>query len=195
MKQAGKTVFRPGGLRAHQPLRHWVMNSTDDDLLTLSPFRDTIPKSYHSTILLEAILTHQPDDQKDKILQSLHTNQILLHDVAIRCAASDIQIIMQQDMTEALGTGFYAFTVEEWKLFVERNGYRVINCQQGPLANMSLRRLREEEGWCRTFRIVWNLITHPAWRQRVKTARITMKRYHESLGYILLQAVRDASLQ
>ncbi|GAX20243.1 hypothetical protein FisN_15Lh276 [Fistulifera solaris] len=183
MKQAGKTVFRPGGQRAHEALHRWVRA---DELVTFSPSNDTMPKTFHSTILLEAILTHQPN--KDEIIQSLNTNQILLHDVVVLTPSDTM---MQHDLTEALGIGFYALTTEEWKLLVERNGYHVVHCQQGSLANPNFQRLVQEEGWRRTFRIVWNLLLHPAWRQRVKTAQSTMKRYHESLGYILLYAVKN----
>ncbi|GAX12797.1 hypothetical protein FisN_15Hh276 [Fistulifera solaris] len=182
MKQAGKTVFRPGGRPAQEALLRWVRA---DELVTLSPSNDTVPKTFHTTMLLEAILTHQHN--KDEILQSLHTNQLLLHDVVVLTTCDT----MLSDLTEALGIGFYALTAEEWKSLLERNGYHVVHCQQGPLANPNLRRLVQEEGWRKTIRIVGNLLLHPAWRQRVKTAQRTMKRYHASLGYIVLHAVKD----
>lgn len=201
LQQAGSTVFRPGGTAATHQLRHWA---DTDDILEISPSTPTtdqedlppqLPEtSFHAAILVEAILTHQPNEKKEKILQSLssHTHQLLLHDVCLlHTADQNATAQMRQDMANALGTGFYALSVDEWKQLVQRNGYRVMECQQGHLQSMSPKILMQDEGWSRAFRIVWNIVTHKTWRERVKRARTTMASYNDSLGYILLRAAKE----
>lgn len=201
MKQAGKTVFRPGGTDATQQLLHWAgvqANNSTTMIQTISPYQNDsqhLPNSSSSILLLEATLTHQPDSMKIQILQSLNgTQQLLLHDVCLpNCTADSNTTIIEMirhDLTQALGTGFYALSVDEWKELVQQNGYQVMECQQGMLQSMSPKRLIQEEGWRRAVGIVWNLLTHPQWRERVKLARTTMTQYNDSLGYVILRAVQ-----
>ena len=196
LRQAGKTVFRPGGSAATKQLLGWV-DAKNTMIRVISPCHNNmndlqVPYCNTTVVLLEAILTHQPDSTKETILQSLSSEQLLLHDVCLLPNVdNDARMMIQQDMTHALGTGFYALSVEEWQQLVQRNGYRVVECQQGPLQqSMNPKRLIQEEGWRRALRIMWNLVTHPQWRERVRLARSAMSKYNENLGYMILRAVQ-----
>ena len=148
--------------------------------------------------MFEASLSQYPDSKKRQILNHLrqHTPQVLLHELGLRQDGSNA-VKTVREVGKALfpsvdgQRNFSPLTVDGWKQLLQECGYRITHEEKGPLLTLSPKTMLADEGPQGTARIAFNLATHSDLRKRVLATKAVLASHSDTLGYILVRAVRD----
>jgi predicted O-methyltransferase YrrM len=146
--------------------------------------------------IVEASLTHQPDAVKRKILRDLHkrAKQVLLHEICLRgdglTDESEKAKDVKSKVGRALTIGYHPLTIPGWKEVIEECGFEITHIEYGPLRVLNPKNLLQDEGSMGVARIVWNLATHKDLRDRMRETKAVINEYRDTLGYVIMRAVR-----
>jgi predicted O-methyltransferase YrrM len=146
--------------------------------------------------IVEASLTHQPDAVKRKIIRDLHkrAKQVLLHEMCLRgdglTDESEKAKDVKSKVGRALAIGCHPLTIPGWKEVLEECGFEITHIEYGPLRVLNPKNLLQDEGPVGVARIAWNLVTHKDLRDRVRETKAVINEYSDTLGYVIMRAVR-----
>ncbi len=145
-------------------------------------------------VLAEAILTMQSAPGKAKILRSIHNHlksggKFLSHELLARTRETEIH----QALAQVIRVNSTPLSETGWMSACATAGLKVQQHQTGPMALLELRQMSQDEGLGNTARILWNILTHPAIRNRVLEMHRVFDRYRRDLGYITLCAIAEPS--
>lgn len=145
---------------------------------------------HYDAAIVEASLTHFADSQKLGLIQELskHTDEILLHEVVLQTDDDPRQI--KQHVGEALAVGFHPMTLDGWKELLSKCGFEISELEHGSLRLLNPSSMFRDEGLTGIARIAWNLATQQDLRDRVVETKRVIDNHRDSLGYMILRAVR-----
>ena len=161
--------------------------------LDMRKIAESLKEDEHfAAVVVEASLSHQPNVMKEKILKDLqsHTDQLLFHEIGLFDATEEKADEVRKMVGSALAIGFYPLTVDAWEDLLDRNGYKITHLETGPIRVLNPKNMLQDEGPSGFAKIAWNLATHPDLRERVKETRSMVQAHSDSLGYIILRAVK-----
>lgn len=150
-------------------------------------------------VIFEASLSQYPDHAKRRILRELRqiSPQILLHELGLRHddqtqsqKQKKQQAIVSQVATALAIPDFSPMTMDGWKSLLEDCGYRITHQEKGPLLTLRPQIMLRDEGPSGVATIAYNLATHRDLRERVVRTKAVLASHSESLGYILVRAIR-----
>src|SRR5690606_4620860 len=79
-------------------------------------------------------------------------------------------------------------TRAEWIALLEAEGFAVDNVMTNPMLLLETGRIIDDEGFLRTLRIGWNILTHPKARKRIMEMRKVFRHYADSMSAIAIVA-------
>lgn len=143
----------------------------------------------------EAMLTMQADHRKAEIIREAH--RILrsgglygIHEIALTPdsmpEAAKKQI--QHELATTIKVNARPLTQAEWTTMLEAEGFTVESVMTNPMHLLETARIIDDEGFFRTLKITWNILTHPKARKRILEMRKVFRRYGDSMSAIAIVA-------
>ncbi|MEM0940514.1 MAG: class I SAM-dependent methyltransferase [Bacteroidota bacterium] len=143
----------------------------------------------------EAMLTMQADHRKSEIIQEAHRilkngGRYGIHELGLE--PNDLQeatkSTIQRELARVNKVNARPLTVQEWSELLTKEGFRIVHVDTNPMHLLKPKRIIDDEGFLRTVKIVFNILTHPKERKRILTMRRTFKKYQDHLNAVAIVA-------
>jgi len=154
-----------------------------------------LPADSASVVIGEAMLSMNPLEHKQRIVQEAHRvlrpgGCYAIHELAI--VPDNVRPEVKQDIEKALSTSIHIgarpLTPEEWRQLLEGAGFDVERVRLSPMNLLRPARLIADEGLWGALRFLGNAITDRDARRRVGMMRRTFHKYRSHLSAISLIA-------
>ncbi|MEM9833814.1 MAG: class I SAM-dependent methyltransferase [Bacteroidota bacterium] len=143
----------------------------------------------------EAMLTMQADHRKSAIIREAHRvlksgGRYGIHELGL--SPDDLgdatKATIQRELAQVIKVNARPLTVPEWSSLLEQEGFRIVKTATNPMHLLEPQRMVDDEGLLRTFKIAFNVITHPKERQRILAMRKTFRKYQSHLNAMAIVA-------
>ncbi|PIF00023.1 MAG: SAM-dependent methyltransferase [Maribacter sp.] len=160
--------------------------------------RSTLQNEYADKVYGEAMLTMNADHRKSEIIKEAH--RILkkdglygIHELCLMPneIAKDTKQEIQKELANAIKVNARPLTNNEWSSLLEAEGFTVLEVGNNPMHLLEKKRVLDDEGFFRTLKIVFNIMTHPKARQRIMAMRKVFRKYEEHLGAVMIIAKKN----
>ncbi len=98
---------------------------------------------------------------------------------------------IQRDLAQVIKVNARPLTVPEWSSLLEKEGFRINKTETNPMHLLEPQRMVDDEGLFRTFKIAFNVPTHPKERQRILAMRKTFRKYQQHLTAVAIVAEKQ----
>ena len=141
----------------------------------------------------EAMLTMHADHRKSEIIREAY--RILkpgglygIHELGLTPneLSADKKAEIQKELALSVKVNARPLTVEEWSELLEREGFSIVKVEINPMHLLEPKRMIDDEGFCRTLKIVFNILTNPDARRRILGMR---KVFRKNAGCEVKEAV------
>ncbi|MBX2932540.1 MAG: methyltransferase domain-containing protein [Chitinophagaceae bacterium] len=139
-------------------------------------------------VIGEAMLTMQPDHRKSDIIKEAF--RILkpggyygIHELGLIPDNIDATIKndVQQSLAKAIKVNARPLTKTEWCKLLEKEGFTIKEVKENAMSLLKLKRIIADEGILRTFKIYFNILTHPKAKRKISEMRNTFNKYEHNL--------------
>ncbi|MCO5276326.1 MAG: methyltransferase domain-containing protein [Flavobacteriales bacterium] len=143
----------------------------------------------------EAMLTMQADHRKAEIIREAY--RLLrpgglygIHEIALvpDNMPEEGKKQVQHDLAVTIKVNARPLTRAEWTAMLEAEGFAVETVMTNPMHLLETSRIIDDEGFWRTLKITWNILTHPKARKRILEMRRVFRRYEGSMKAIAIVA-------
>lgn len=154
----------------------------------------------YSRVYGEAMLTMQADSRKAEIIREAY--RILkpdglygIHELGLQPddmpekQKNDIQ----KELARAIRVNARPLTLREWSGILEQEGFHIIRTETSPMHLLEKKRVLADEGFFRTLKIIFNILTHPQERRRIVSMREAFRKNRDHLNAISIVAVKKIS--
>ena len=155
----------------------------------------TLNKSAYSKVYGEAMLTMQADKRKSAIIREAH--RILkkgglygIHELSLQHEniSEEKKADIQRQLAQLMNVNARPLTKSEWSELLENEGFKIIKIETTSMHLLEPKRLINDEGFFRTLRIIFNILTHPVERKRILHMRQIFREYQSHLNAICITA-------
>ena len=155
----------------------------------------TLPDDSVDKVYGEAMLTMQADHRKSEIVKEAY--RILkkgglygIHELGLtpNDIHKDSKAEVQRSLAEVIKVNARPLTENEWKDILEKEGFKVLKVFSNPMHLLQPKRVIDDEGFFRSLKIVFNIITHPGARKRILAMRKVFKSYKNEINAVALIA-------
>nr|WP_315030170.1 methyltransferase domain-containing protein [uncultured Chryseobacterium sp.] len=162
-------------------------NSTTQFLLG-NASHSTLPEQSIDKVYGEAMLSMHDDHRKSEIIQE--ASRILkpqgyyaIHEMALIPDHMDdnTKQKIQKELAVSIKVNARPLTISEWKIILEKEGFKVIKVETAPMHLLNLRRIIEDESFSGFLKIAGNILAQPKIRTRVMHMRKIFKKYEDNL--------------
>jgi len=152
-----------------------------------------LPDACMDKVYGEAMLTMQADHRKAEIMREAH--RILrpgglygIHEIALTpdAMSADTKKQIQHDLATTIKVNARPLTRAEWTAMLEAEGFTIESVMTNPMHLLETSRIIDDEGFLRTLKITWNILTHPKARRRILDMRKVFRRYGPSMQAIAM---------
>ena len=143
----------------------------------------------------EAMLTMHADHRKSEIIREAH--RILkpggiyaIHELGLTPddISSEKKSHIQQELAKAIKVNARPLTASEWTELLEQEGFLVKKIETNPMHLLEPKRMIDDEGFFRTLKIVFNILTNPSARKRILAMRKVFRTYQNHLNAVAIIA-------
>ena len=143
----------------------------------------------------EAMLTMQADHRKSEIIREAH--RILrsgglygIHELGLTPneLSEETKANIQRELAQVIRVNARPLTSDEWTNLLEKEGFKVKKVETNPMHLLEPKRIIDDEGFFRTLKIIFNVLTNSAARKRILTMRKTFQKYRQHLNAIAIVA-------
>lgn len=143
----------------------------------------------------EAMLTMQADHRKAEIIREAY--RILrpgglygIHEIALMPdeIPDDVKKNIQHELATTIKVNARPLTRAEWIAMLEAEGFKVESILTNPMLLLEPARIIDDEGFFRTLKIVFNILTHPKARKRILAMRKVFRRHEGAMSAIAIVA-------
>lgn len=145
-----------------------------------------LPAECAEKVYGEAMLTMQADQRKSKIIRE--ANRLLkigglygIHELGLLDVDAASKKHIQMELAKTINVNARPLTEVEWKEVFEKEGFKVIQVFQNPMYLLEKKRIIADEGFFRTLKIVFNILTHPKERAKILSMRKLFRKYQDHL--------------
>lgn len=153
---------------------------------------------YASRVYGEAMLTMQADHRKTEIIQEayriLKKNGLYsIHELGLtpNDIPKELKEEIQKELAQVIKVNARPLTVDEWTNLLEKEGFKVVNTYTNPMHLLEPKRMIEDEGFFRTLKIAFNILSHPVERKRILAMRKVFKKYENHLQAVGIIAIKN----
>jgi len=148
----------------------------------------TLEDSSASKTYGEAMLTMQSEPKKSEIIKEAY--RILqkgglygIHELGLKPDDLDpaIKAEIQKALAHTIKVNARPLTAAEWSEIMEKEGFKVKKVVTNGFKLLEPKRMIADEGFFRTLKIMFNILTHPRARKRILGMRKVFKKYREHL--------------
>lgn len=136
----------------------------------------------------EAMLTMQADHRKSEIIREAFRllkkgGSYGIHELGLTPDALDPKLkgTIQRKLAQAIKVNARPLTKREWCTLLENEGFKVKEIYSSPMHLLRPQRMMKDEGILRSIKIAYNILTHPAEKQRIKKMREIFKKYEKEM--------------
>lgn len=139
-------------------------------------------------VIGEAMLTMQAADRKIKIIKEAH--RILkkggiygIHELGLMPNELDPKIkgSIQRKLVQVIKVNARPLTQKEWCALLEVEGFKIKEVYASPMHLLKPERIINDEGFFRSLKIGFNILTHPEARKRILEMRAIFKKYEQQM--------------
>ena len=171
------------------------LNNKDVKIVVASASETTLPDAYATKVYGEAMLSMQNDKNKIDIIKE--AARILksggyygIHELGLYPDAVDDSVKKEifRDISEAIQVQARPLTVQEWTEMLEGEGFKVLTIASNPMHLVKPKRILQDEGFFRTLKVFFNILTNSDIRSRVKKMRRVFSKHEDHLNAISIIA-------
>ncbi|PID88240.1 MAG: SAM-dependent methyltransferase [Bacteroidia bacterium] len=149
----------------------------------------------YTKVYNEAMLTMQSGSKKSAIMREAH--RILrpgglygIHEIALRPddISDALKTEIKQQLAGAIKVNARPLTAPEWKELLEKEGFEVIETLHNPFHLLKSGRMIQDEGFMRSLKIFFNILTHPQARKRILQMKKVFRKYEKQMSAISIIA-------
>ncbi len=151
----------------------------------------TLSDSTYNKVYGEAMLTMQADHRKSEIIKEayriLKTEGLYgVHELGLQPddISEEKKAEIQRALAQVIKVNARPLTVTEWCNLLEKEGFNVIKTETSPMHLLEPQRMIDDEGFFRTVKIAFNILTHPQERKRILAMRKVFSKYQNHLNAI-----------
>lgn len=168
-----------------------TINGENRKIIIGNAAHSNLESETYTKVYGEAMLTMQPDHRKSEIIKEAH--RILkqgglygIHEMGLNPAdiANETKTEIQRALADVIKVNARPLTVEEWTHLLEKEGFTVIFSETNPMHLLEGKRMVEDEGFFRTIKIAFNILTHPKERKRILEMRKVFRKYQSHLNSV-----------
>lgn len=112
-----------------------------------------------------------------------------IHEIALVGELSEDNIeAIYNDMADTIRTNARPLPVNIWKELLMAEGFKIKHIYFSPMHLVEPKRILSDEGFFRTIRIFFNILTHPAAARRIRGMRSIFRKYEGNLNAIAIIA-------
>ncbi|MCC7400203.1 MAG: methyltransferase domain-containing protein [Chitinophagaceae bacterium] len=146
----------------------------------------------------EAMLTMQPDHRKSEIIREAY--RILrpkglygIHELGLTPESIDagVKEEVQKSLAKAIKVNARPLTKSEWCTLLEKEGFKIKSVEENPMYLLKWKRMIADEGFFRTLKIGFNILTHPDAKRKILDMRNTFNRYEKQLTSFAIIAEKN----
>lgn len=143
----------------------------------------------------EAMLTMHANHRKSEIIKEAH--RLLrkggfygIHELGLTPDNIDEKekAKIQHELALCIKVNARPLTQSEWVHLLEKEGFRIVEIKTNPMLLLETKRIIDDEGFFRSLKIGFNIITHPKARKRINQMRTVFHKYKSQLNAIAIVA-------
>ena len=169
-----KTIFGPGR-----------------EIIVANAAESGLPDGAYTKVYGEAMLTMHSESKKSEIIREAYRilkpgGRYGIHELSLFPdeLSDDKKTEIQHGLAAAIKVNARPLTQEEWIGLIEQEGFRVVTVETRPMHLLQLKRMIADEGVFRTLKILFNILTHPKERGRIRAMRDIFKKYENQMNAI-----------
>lgn len=172
-----------------------TINGKNRKIIIGNAAESTLNDNSYSKVYGEAMLTMQADHRKSEIIKEAH--RILkteglygIHELGLQPddISEEKKAEIQRALAQVIKVNARPLTISEWSNLLEKEGYKVIKIETNPMHLLEPKRMIDDEGFFRTLKIAFNILTHPKERKRILAMRKVFRKYQSHLNAISIIA-------
>ena len=183
-------------------LNHEVVELLEDKLngknirfINANAAASTLESESATKVYGEAMLTMHADHRKAEIIREAH--RILkkggfyaIHELGLtpNNISEEKKAEIQKDLAIAIKVNARPLTASEWTELLEQEGFLVKKIETNPMHLLEPKRMIDDEGFFRTLKIAFNILTNPSARKRILAMRKVFRTYQNHLNAVAIIA-------
>lgn len=158
----------------------------------------TLEGNFADKVYGEAMLTMHADHRKSDIIREAHRilkkgglygiHELGLYPNDLNDAVKDD---IQKQLAQTIKVNARPLTQHEWTTLLEKEGFKIVHVDTNAMSLLETKRVIDDEGFFRTLKIVFNILTHPKERKRIVAMRDTFRKYENHLNSIVIIAEKQ----
>ncbi|WP_234859212.1 class I SAM-dependent methyltransferase [Aquimarina aquimarini] len=145
----------------------------------------------------EAMLTMQSDHRKSEIIREAY--RILkkgglygIHELGLSPDSIEEQTKsqIQKELAKVIKVNARPLTAKEWSTLLEKEGFAIKSVETNAMHLLEPKRIIDDEGFFRTLKIVFNILTNSSARKRIVAMRKVFKKNERYLNAIIIVAIK-----
>lgn len=154
-----------------------------------------LEEGYADKVYGEAMLTMHADHRKSEIIRSAH--RILkkgglygIHELGLFPNELDeeVKADIQNQLARVIRVNARPLTQNEWISLLENEGFKIVHIETNTMSLLETKRVIDDEGFFRTLKIIFNILTHSKERKRILEMRSLFRKYQKYLNAIAIVA-------
>lgn len=171
------------------------INGNGREIIIGDASKSTLPDSSSDKVYGEAMLTMQADHRKSEIIKEAY--RILkkgglygIHELGLAPneVNEETKLVIQKELAQVIKVNARPLTVKEWTHLLEKEGFVVKKTETNPMHLLEPKRMIDDEGFFRTLKIAFNIITNPLARKRIVAMRKTFRKHQKHLNAVAIVA-------
>lgn len=155
----------------------------------------SLPDSSKDKVWGEAMLTMHADHRKTEIIREAHRilkkgGLYAIHELSLLPNDLDKEkkAVIQKDLALSIKVNARPLTESEWMDLLVKEGFKIRKIETNTMRLLQLGRIISDEGFFRTIKIVFNILTHPTAMRRILNIRRTFQKHKKNIHAIALVA-------
>src|SRR5699024_10605339 len=143
----------------------------------------------------EAMLTMQADHRKAEIM--CEAGRILkpgglygIHELSLtpNAISDELKSQIQRELAQSIRVNARPITIAEWTGLLEEANFEILSIDVNPMHLLKYKRLKDDEGFFRSLKIIFNVLTHKRERGRINEMRRVFTKYEPHLRAVAIVA-------
>jgi len=160
----------------------------------------TIESNTKTKVYGEAMLTMQTDHKKSEIIREAYRilkpeGLFAIHELGLTEVNETLKNKIQKDLAQTVKVNTRPLTQTEWKVLLEQEGFVVKNIFIGKMHLLEPKRIIDDEGFFRTLKIGFNIITTPAARKRILEIRNVFSKHRKHTNSVVIIAEKIITIK
>lgn len=172
-----------------------TINGKDRKIIIGNAADSTIEENFADKVYGEAMLTMHADHRKSEIIREAH--RILkkgglygIHELGLypNDLSEEVKGDIQKELAQTIKVNARPLTQSEWTTLLEKEGFKIVQVETNSMSLLESKRVIDDEGFFRSIKIVFNILTHPNERKRIVEMRDTFRKYDKHMNSIAIVA-------